>query len=186
VDALSDWSRDAPNRQWDLSNKVNQAADQVAKAKNIYDSRRIGSKNLQQLFNEGKRSLNQAIASIPNNDAKKAIHGVLRPAISIGSKQKEFKQTMRKSLNRAFNDAKNEALNKKYEAEAALPGVQYQAQNIMNSALNECTSFTSKDCRSLLNSAQALVEKYAQMAGADSTINFAKQQAGVLRGAAGL
>jgi len=183
---LSDWSRDAPNRQWDLSNKVNKAADRIAGAKNVYDSQRIGSKKLHNLFNEGKRSLNKAIASIPNHDARKAIHGVVRPAIAAGSKQQEFKQNMRKSLNRAFNEAKNEALNKKSEAEAALPGVTHQAKNIMNNALNECTSFTSQDCRSLLNSAQALVEQYAQMAGADSTINFAKQQAAVLGGAAGL
>merc|ERR1712110_925021 len=99
VDALTDWSRDAPNRQWDLSNKVNKAADRIADAKNVYDSRRIGSKNLQQLFNEGKRSLNKAIASIPNHDAKKAIQSVVRPIIA-GSKQPEFKQNMRKSLNR--------------------------------------------------------------------------------------
>merc|ERR1712110_1027769 len=99
VDALTDWSRDAPNRQWDLSNKVNKAADRIADAKNVYDSRRIGSKNLQQLFNEGKRNLNKAIASIPNHDAKKAIQSVVRPIIA-GSKQPEFKQNMRKSLNR--------------------------------------------------------------------------------------
>merc|ERR1712212_385768 len=174
VDALSDWSRDAPNRQWDLSNKVNKAADRIADAKNVFDSRRIGSQNLNKLFNEGKRSLNKAIASIPNNDAKKAIHGVLRPAIAAGSKQPEFKQTMRKSLNRAFNEAKNEALNKKVEAEAALPGVTAQAENMMNNALNECTTFTSQDCLGLLNSAKALLQQYSELAGADSSINFAK------------
>ena len=87
---------------------------------------------------------------------------------------------------RAFNEAKNEALYKQAEAQAALPGVTHQAKNIMNNALKECTTFTSQDCRGFLNSAQALIEKYAQVAGADSTINFAKQQAAVLGGAAGL